>query len=142
MANERPSLEQKYLFDEFLKNVINIDQGRLDSLDTSIETIQNYILGSDYGTKVRFFRRQGSLAHDTIIRPLNGQEFDADIVMVVAENTDWDPKDYLLDLRRVLRASSVYREKAHLSVSYSPSLGQISGLFKLLPAPADRFQCC
>ena len=27
-------------------------------------------------------------------------------------------------------------------MSYSPSLGQISGLFKLLPAPADRFQCC
>jgi hypothetical protein len=24
-------------------------------------------------------------------------------------------------------------------VSYSPTLGQISGLFKLLPAPADRF---
>ena len=27
-------------------------------------------------------------------------------------------------------------------VSYSPTLGQISGMFKLLPAPADRFQCC
>ena len=27
-------------------------------------------------------------------------------------------------------------------VSYSPIFGQISGLFKLLPAPADRFQCC
>jgi ATPase subunit of ABC transporter with duplicated ATPase domains len=28
------------------------------------------------------------------------------------------------------------------TVSYSPIFGQISGLFKLLPAPADRFQCC
>ena len=28
------------------------------------------------------------------------------------------------------------------SVSYSPIFGQISGVFKLLPAPADRFQCC
>lgn len=27
-------------------------------------------------------------------------------------------------------------------VSYSPIFGQISGVFKLLPAPADRFQCC
>jgi hypothetical protein len=26
-------------------------------------------------------------------------------------------------------------------MSYSPTLGQISGWFKLLPAPADRFQC-
>jgi hypothetical protein len=27
-------------------------------------------------------------------------------------------------------------------VSYSPIFGQISGVFKLLPAPADRFHCC
>ena len=25
-------------------------------------------------------------------------------------------------------------------MSYSPTLGQLSGLFKLLPAPADRFR--
>ena len=27
-------------------------------------------------------------------------------------------------------------------LSYSPTLGQISGLFKLLPAPADRLRLC
>jgi putative transposase len=27
-------------------------------------------------------------------------------------------------------------------LSYSPTLGQIFGLFKLLPSSADRFQCC
>jgi protein-tyrosine-phosphatase len=27
-------------------------------------------------------------------------------------------------------------------LSYSPIFGQISGVFKLLPAPADRFHCC
>ena len=95
--------------------MVNIDQGRLDSLDTSIAAIQDYILESDYGARIRFFRRQGSLAHGTIIRPLSGQEFDADIVMVVAENTDWEPKNYLLDLRRALWASSTYKDKAHLS---------------------------
>jgi hypothetical protein len=29
-----------------------------------------------------------------------------------------------------------------LWLSYSPIFGQISGVFKLLPAPADRFHCC
>lgn len=29
-----------------------------------------------------------------------------------------------------------------IEVSYSPILGQSSGIFKLPPAPADRFQCC
>jgi len=29
-----------------------------------------------------------------------------------------------------------------LGLSYSPLLGQISGWFKLLSAPADRFRCC
>jgi len=108
-------VEHKSYFNDFLQNVVDIDQGRLDSLDTSITAIQNYLLESNYGTKIRFFRRQGSLAHGTIIKPLSGQEFDADIVMVVAENTDWEPKNYLLDLRRVLWTSSIYRDKASLS---------------------------
>jgi len=107
-------VEHKSLFDDFLKDVVNIDQGRLDSLDTSIAAIQNYLLESDYGTRIRFLR-QGSLAHSTIIRPLSGQEFDADIVLVVNENTDWESKNYLLDLRWVMWDSSTYKDKAHLS---------------------------
>lgn len=35
--------------------------------------------------------------------------------MVVSENDDWNPKDYLYDLRRVFRKSSVYTDKARLS---------------------------
>ncbi|SDG43418.1 SMODS domain-containing nucleotidyltransferase [Sulfitobacter delicatus] len=108
-------MEHNSYFEDFLKDVVNIDQGRLNSLDTSITAIQNYILKSNFGAKVRFFRRQGSLAHGTIVRPLNGQEFDADVVMMVAENAEWEPKDYLLDLRRVLWANSTYRGKTRLS---------------------------
>ncbi|QFT58924.1 hypothetical protein FIU94_08810 [Sulfitobacter sp. THAF37] len=108
-------MEHNSYFEDFLKGVVNIDQDRLDSLDTSISAIQNYILKSDYGTRIRFFKRQGSLAHGTIVRPLNGREFDADVVMMVAENSEWEPKDYLLDLRRVLWANSKYKSKSRLS---------------------------
>ncbi|RYH02128.1 hypothetical protein EU805_09710 [Salipiger sp. IMCC34102] len=108
-------MEHNSYFEDFLKGVVNIDQDRLDSLDTSISAIQNHILKSDYGTRIRFFKRQGSLAHGTIARPLSGQEFDADVVMMVAENSEWEPKDYLLDLRRVLWANSKYKSKSRLS---------------------------
>lgn len=108
-------MEHKSYFQDFLNDVVNIDQKRLDSLATSTDAIEKYIRNSDYGTKIRFFRPQGSLAHNTIIKPLPGKEFDADIVMVVSENDDWDPKDYLYDLRRVLKKSSVYKDKARLS---------------------------
>jgi hypothetical protein len=108
-------VEHKSYFQDFLNDVVNIDQKRLDSLDTSIEAIKKHLLDSDYGAKIRFFRPQGSLAHNTIIKPLPGQEFDADLVMVVSENDDWDPKDYLYDLRRVFRKSNTYRDKARLS---------------------------
>ena len=51
----------------------------------------------------------------------------------------------LLRMRRIRKQSGglFSRRLARIEVvSYSPTLGQISGLFKLLPAPADRFQCC
>lgn len=47
---QRLSVEHKSLFDDFLKDVVNIDQSRLNSLNTSISAIQKYILESDYGT--------------------------------------------------------------------------------------------
>jgi hypothetical protein len=43
----------------------------------------------------------------------------------------------------LLRGKSTYLSCSDLrSLSYSPTLRQIFGLFKLQPAPADRFQCC
>lgn len=45
--------------------------------------------------------------------------------------------DHTLDHAVLLRA--MRRDEL---LSYSPIFGQISGLFKLLPAPADRFRWC
>lgn len=102
-------------FDSFLKDVVNIDQPRLNSLDTSIEAIKDLIRKSDYGTGIRFFAEQGSLAHKTIISPVNGKAFDADIIIVVSENPEWEPKKYILDLRRVFWGDGRYADKAAAS---------------------------
>ena len=49
-----------------------------------------------------------------------------------------------LAVRRIccagLQSSATPVPLADIDLSYSPTLGQISGLFKLLPAPADRFR--
>lgn len=102
-------------FDDFLKDVVNISQDRLESLDKSIGAIQDFITTSDYGARVRYFARQGSLAHGTIIDPLKNREFDADIIMVVSENRNWEPKKYLIDLRRAFWSDGRYSSKASLS---------------------------
>ncbi|MFN4060384.1 MAG: SMODS domain-containing nucleotidyltransferase [Paracoccus hibiscisoli] len=102
-------------FDDFLKNVVNISQEKLDSLDKSINAVQGLIESSNYGTRVRFFARQGSLAHGTIIDPVKNKEFDADIIIAVEERDDWEPKNYLLDLRRVFWDDKRYADKASLS---------------------------
>lgn len=108
-------MEHRSYFDDFLKNTVNIGQDRLDSLETSIGAIQSHIRRSNYGARVRFFQSQGSLAHGTIINPVNGKAFDADIVLVVSENLDWEPKKYLLDLRRVFWEDGRYSDRASLS---------------------------
>lgn len=108
-------MEHPSYFVDFLNDYVNLDEKRLTSLDTSITAIQDCIADSDYGAKVRFFRNQGSLAHGTIIRPQNGSEFDADILMVVRENEDWEPKKYLYDLKRVLNDDHKYAGKVSLS---------------------------
>lgn len=102
-------------FDDFLKNTVNINQSRLDSLDTSLTSIKKFIRNSDYGTPIRFFSDQGSLAHKTIIKPLPNKPYDADILAIVKENKDWEPRDYLLDLKRVFRKNFTYKDKARLS---------------------------
>jgi hypothetical protein len=60
-------------------------------------------------------------------------------------STDWlgQSRSYYTSIKsRHMEASS--QSLVHLmnKLSYSPIFGQISGVFKLLPAPADRFHCC
>jgi hypothetical protein len=53
---------------------------------------------------------QGSWAHRTIIRPLGGREFDADVLMKMTPVAAWEPKDYLKAVRAAFRRTSTYRD--------------------------------
>lgn len=103
-------------FNLFLRDHVNLNQTRLDllhtrtsSLDTALEEstlLEDRLDGS--------LIPQGSFAHGTIIKPLSGNDFDADVLLPMAEQVDWEPKKYTVELKKALDAVPRYAEKTVL----------------------------
>jgi hypothetical protein len=98
-------------FTNFLRDTVNLNQTRLETLESSISSIQDFIRDSDWDPRIRRFVEQGSWAHDTIIKPVEGKEFDADLLVVIDEVADWTPADYVSTLYDVFKASNRYKDK-------------------------------
>ncbi len=99
-------------FDNFLRDVVNLNETRIDTLEQRVDTISHFLIDSDYGATIRSFSAQGSWAHRTIIRPLPTKGFDADLVMFVRPNDGWSPDDYIENLYKVFRNNGTYKDKA------------------------------
>lgn len=103
-------------FNLLLRDHVNLNQSRLDtlhsrvsSLDTALEEstiLEDKLEGS--------LIPQGSFAHRTIIKPLSGNDFDADVLLPMAEQDEWEPKKYTLELKNALDAVPRYAEKTVL----------------------------
>lgn len=98
-------------FKKFLKDTVNLNQTRLDKLNERSEVLKNFLLLSDFAPTISTFIEQGSWAHDTIIKPVDGGEFDADLLVKVRSVDGWAAKDYVNDLARVFRNSERYKDK-------------------------------
>ena len=97
-------------FKAFLDNTVDLNQTRLDLLDSRVGSIVNVLENdSELGDHVREHIRQGSWAHRTIIKPLNNHEFDADILLRLDEAQEWDEQQYLDEVWDALRRSPTYR---------------------------------
>ena len=99
-------------FSDFLSNTVNLDQNRLDQLDTHVGAIVGYmsqdkVIGPMYKDHIP----QGSWAHRTIIRPLPNHEFDADFLLLLTENKAWSktPGEYLRQVRAAFKRSATYQ---------------------------------
>lgn len=99
-------------FDTFLEDIVNLNQTRIDRLEGHVTAIQAVLTNSSYSAKIVRFSPQGSWAHRTIIKPLPGKEFDADLVMFVNRYKDWTPKDYVNNIYSIFRDSPRYKDKA------------------------------
>ncbi|GAB3141670.1 SMODS domain-containing nucleotidyltransferase [Marisediminicola antarctica] len=100
-------------FDAFLKNKVNLSDGRIDQLDSRVESVTNFLqtgedeLASSYLDVIP----QGSYAHRTIINPVaSSDEFDADVLLELGEIDGWDAEDYVQALYTKFRGSSKYRD--------------------------------
>jgi hypothetical protein len=98
-------------FDDFLRDVVNLNDTRLNLLEDSIAALRNVIKKSTWAPKLREFGAHGSWAHKTIIKPVEGAAFDADLLVYVDPVNDWDAKKYLTTLRAVFADHATYKDK-------------------------------
>lgn len=71
-------------FDEFMKKTVNINDSRLRDLTDRVNTLYGVLSNDeDIGNMINGKKPQGSWAHRTIIKPIEGNEFDADFMLVV-----------------------------------------------------------
>ncbi|HZL04375.1 MAG TPA: nucleotidyltransferase, partial [Coriobacteriia bacterium] len=108
-------MKEQDAFAAFLRDVVNLNQTRLDDLDTRVAAIVACLeADGTFGWRVEEHIPQGSWAHRTIIKPLPGDEFDADVLLVLTPEPDWatDPGEYLRQVRAALQRSTTYNGKA------------------------------
>ena len=87
-------------FDDFLKDHVNLNPSRLDTLNQKVETITNLL--KDKLDNYRKYSSQGSFAHGTIIKPVkDNDEFDADILVFIKDQ-NFDPNEYTTDYVKIV----------------------------------------
>ena len=100
-------------FAEFLRDEVNLNQSRLDRLETSVGAVNGHLKGNLSGYQK--MERQGSYALGTLIKPVDdNDEYDADIQIVMNPNPQWGPKDYVLEINRTLAGNKNYADKLRL----------------------------
>lgn len=101
-------------FDTFLRLRVNLSKARLNDLESRVAAIESFLASHDLLSDMFLdVIPTGSWAHRTIIRPVrDNDEFDADILLYVTEDSGWKPKDYLDNLHRVFQSSGTYASKA------------------------------
>lgn len=98
-------------FDAFMTNTVNLDQPRLDELESQVESIVAAIgLDDVLGAQLEGHVRTGSWAHRTIIKPVRNKDFDADILLQLKEVKDWEPKRYLTETRKAFDRNDAYKD--------------------------------
>lgn len=98
-------------FNNFLNSTVNLNSTRFDQLESSIEAIKTAVRGLDWKPAIVGFAAQGSWAHKTIIKPLPGDPFDADLLVYVKPVEGWEAKDYINELYAEMGKFGLYKDK-------------------------------
>jgi hypothetical protein len=71
------------LFNDFLRDTVNLNDARIQDLERSISAIKDAVRASNWKPHLNGWMAHGSWAHKTIIRPVDAGEFDADLIVFV-----------------------------------------------------------
>jgi hypothetical protein len=96
-------------FDQFVKRVSLRDKQE-ERIGSAFRTLQEYLCES-YGIEAGDVLVQGSVANGTAVRPLEGGEYDLDIVVVVPDANGLDANQALMDLEAILERQGRYSGK-------------------------------
>ena len=100
-------------FREFLRDEVNLNEGRLRRLETGVGAVSGYL--KEHITGYQKMEPQGSYALRTLIKPVDDtDEYDADIQIVMNPNPKWEPKDYIHAIYRTLKQNQNYADKLRL----------------------------
>lgn len=96
---------------------LHLNPNRLEQLADHEKALKAWLRNdSEFSPIMGSVSRQGSWAHVTIIRPLPGQEFDADLLVRIEKQRDWskDPQRYLQALHEAMLRSPRHRDKVEM----------------------------
>ena len=100
-------------FQDLLRDEVNLNQSRLDRLNTSVRAVDSHL--RDNLTGYQKMERQGSYALGTLIKPVDkNDEYDADIQIVMNPNPNWQAKDYVNAVYNALKQNHNYADKLRL----------------------------
>ena len=127
-------------FDDFMKENVNLNQDRLNTLNQKVGTVTKLLKSKLSG--YRKYSPQGSYAHKTIIKPVaKNDEFDADILVFIKDE-DFEPdefqKDYVREVYKVFKDNGNYRDIVRLSTRCVTI--DYAGDFHLDVVPCVEFQ--
>ena len=91
-------------FDRFLTEEVNLNPARRRRLDGSVRAVTEFFSQNLDG--YRSHERQGSYGQGTIIRPVNGGTYDADILVLMQYARGKSPRDYIDELHVCLRRNA------------------------------------
>lgn len=100
------------LFTDFLRDTVNLNDTRIKLLEANVDALKGFVRQCEWSPRVRRFEEQGSWAHETIIRPVDGGEFDADLLVIVEPVAGWCAADYVAKLGKAFDQSGTYGDKA------------------------------
>ncbi|MBD1932762.1 MULTISPECIES: SMODS domain-containing nucleotidyltransferase [Cyanophyceae] len=142
-------------FEEFLKDEVNLNPTRLKVAKKGINTMKKFLKKSDiFKGHILQFSPQGSYRQGTIIKPLNGKDFDVDLLVILKEFEGWKAKDYLNNLHQVFKDSDKYQDIVDrrgksrcVTIDYAsdfhidiiPAI-EIDGRFKIMNKNSNTFE--